>query len=631
MALNLTDYRFRVVEIESAGVDNATLNAVPFAAGQYIISDDGYAWYDPSTGSTIANRISLGKITADALAALTTRVQTAETAIISLEGRMDTAEGDITAVESRLDTAESDIDTLQADVQAIEDSKGQADGIATLDSSGNIPMSQMPDALVGAVVYQGTWDASTGQDSDGVAIPAASADNKGHYYITSVTGSWTAPSTSDPISFENGDWLISDGVKWSKVDTADAVTSVAGKTGAVTLETSDIQGLDALVSGKLGACYEVIATTGQSDIDALGTVATSPKQGDIGVVKRLIASDKYEYTGYYYDGAWKALDGNYNAENVYFSQDLLTTTAIGNITLSGGQATISAAGKNLKEVFDTIYVAEDASGLRTANPAANITGVSLQYIEVGSSATATGTVTLSEDGDYKYGYTTESGSEGDTASTVVNNGTTGVTVDSAAENPYEMTYKVGSATASSLLPTDTKGAVFSINSGVQNTRTSASVTGTVHYTDGYIPVSNLKKMYPNQKITASSASRTTELFRWYVPMYSGFKYSDTVIASPATITEAQIKELTATTGATAYNQTVPSTATATSSWRQYFIAVPEVWGKSVSAAKDSNNLTLTVSSAADVEMTFGTATVNYKVFYINNAADYDTLQISLTW
>ena len=114
-------------------------------------------------------------------------------------------------------------------------------------------------------------------------------------------------------------------------------------------------------------------------------------------------------------------------------------------------------------------------------------------------------------------------------------------------------------------------------------------------------------------------------------MYSGFKYSDTVIASPATITEAQIKELTATTGATAYNQTVPSTATATSSWRQYFIAVPEVWGKSVSAAKDSNNLTLTVSSAADVEMTFGTATVNYKVFYINNAADYDTLQISLTW
>ena len=49
------------------------------------------------------------------------------------------------------------------------------------------------------------------------------------------------------------------------------------------------------------------------------------------------------------------MDGNYNAENVYFDEDLMTTTAVGVIKLTNGQATIPAAGKNLKEVFNTIF------------------------------------------------------------------------------------------------------------------------------------------------------------------------------------------------------------------------------------------------------------------------------------
>jgi hypothetical protein len=53
------------------------------------------------------------------------------------------------------------------------------------------------------------------------------------------------------------------------------------------------------------------------------------------------------------------MDGNYDASNVYFSEDLMTTTAIGNIKLTGGQAIIPAAGKNLKELFESIYVKEE--------------------------------------------------------------------------------------------------------------------------------------------------------------------------------------------------------------------------------------------------------------------------------
>lgn len=83
------------------------------------------------------------------------------------------------------------------------------------------------------------------------------------------------------------------------------------------------------------------------------------QSGDIAIIKRVIASEKYEYTAYVYNGiSWCAMDGNYNAENVYFDKDLVTTSAIGNITLTNGQATIAAAGKNLKQVFDTIFVKE---------------------------------------------------------------------------------------------------------------------------------------------------------------------------------------------------------------------------------------------------------------------------------
>jgi len=45
-------------------------------------------------------------------------------------------------------------------------------------------------------------------------------------------------------------------------------------------------------------------------------------------------------------------------EKVIFSEDLTTTSAIGNIKLTNGQATIPAAGKNLVEVWNTIFVKE---------------------------------------------------------------------------------------------------------------------------------------------------------------------------------------------------------------------------------------------------------------------------------
>lgn len=98
---------------------------------------------------------------------------------------------------------------------------------------GKVPTNQLPSAILGALSYQGTWNAS----SNSPAIPVASDSNKGWYYVVSVAGATPVSGVSD---WEIGDWLVSNGTSWGKVDNSDKVSSVAGKTGAVTLSKTDV-------------------------------------------------------------------------------------------------------------------------------------------------------------------------------------------------------------------------------------------------------------------------------------------------------------------------------------------------------------------------------------------------------
>lgn len=128
--------------------------------------------------------------------------------------------------------------------------KGVANGVATLDGAGKLTASQLPASAVGGLSYKGVWDASTNTP----AIPAASAGNKGHYYKVSVAGATIVDTIND---WKVGDWIASNGSTWDKIDNTDAVSSVAGRTGAVVLATSDIAGLDTA----LGTIVTTNATT----------------------------------------------------------------------------------------------------------------------------------------------------------------------------------------------------------------------------------------------------------------------------------------------------------------------------------------------------------------------------------
>lgn len=111
---------------------------------------------------------------------------------------------------------------------------GAALGVATLDASGKVPVSELPAAVLGALSYQGTWNASTNSPT-----LTSSTGTKGYYYVVSVAGSTDLNGITDWLV---GDWAVFNGSVWQKVDNTETVTSVNGQVGAVVLTQTDISG-----------------------------------------------------------------------------------------------------------------------------------------------------------------------------------------------------------------------------------------------------------------------------------------------------------------------------------------------------------------------------------------------------
>jgi hypothetical protein len=114
--------------------------------------------------------------------------------------------------------------------------KGVANGYASLDSGGKVPVSQLPNSIM---EYQGTWNASVNSPTlaNGTGSP-------GDVYRVSTAG------TALSLDFAVGDYVIYNGTTWEKSDTTDAVASVAGRTGVVTLTASDLSDFGTAVAGK---------------------------------------------------------------------------------------------------------------------------------------------------------------------------------------------------------------------------------------------------------------------------------------------------------------------------------------------------------------------------------------------
>ena len=99
-------------------------------------------------------------------------------------------------------------------------SMGIANGVATLDANGKVPVSQLDVAVLGGLTYSGTWNASTNTPT----IPTANAATKGKYYKVSVAGTTNIGGVTD---WQVGDWLVSNGFNWDKIDQSETIKTKA--------------------------------------------------------------------------------------------------------------------------------------------------------------------------------------------------------------------------------------------------------------------------------------------------------------------------------------------------------------------------------------------------------------------
>lgn len=237
---------------------------------------------------------------------------------------------------------------------------------------------------------------------------------------------------------------------------------------------ADQEAIQALIDKAEDKVSVLLVEGNETDTEMLATI-TNPAQGDMAIVERAVATNSKanSHTAYAYDGEkWCAMDGNYNAENVYFDSDLTYTAPIGVMTVpSSGAGTISAAGKNVKEVLASI-LAEEKNPVTTQPTASVKITKGNGTFEIGTHKNISYTASLSA-GSYTYGPDT------------------GVVA--------------GTVTASFDGQTKT-GATGTFDNVVADGTKTLSVS--ITHNEGAVPNTNLGNPYADGKITAGTKTAT---------------------------------------------------------------------------------------------------------------------------
>lgn len=243
------------------------------------------------------------------------------------------------------------------------------------------------------------------------------------------------------------------------------------------------------VGGDEAKNFEAVPTGEETDVQAITRVVGSAElhAGDTAIVKRVITGDKTSYTAYVYDGTWKAMDGNYRADNVYFDDDITYTVAIGTLSKPSGSAKFAAKGKNVEQVLSSL-MAQEANPSKT-NPAVSFSAqTGFGTFEIGTKKNLAYTAVLSA-GDYTYGPAT------------------GITAQSWSVKCTGIDEAKATATGTF--------------EGVVAEGTAKKITATATYNEGSIPMTNLGNPYPAGKIAAGSASKDSNVLQGVRYMFWG--------------------------------------------------------------------------------------------------------------
>ena len=358
-------------------------------------------------------------------------------------------------------------------------------------------------------------------------------------------------------------------------------------------------------------------------IEAQVVAENAEKQdGDVAIVKAMIAEGKYSYTSYVYDSAldtededtahgWSAMDGNYSAANVFLKDKIVLAgdygmdsrkdkiTSIGNLRI-GDEI---AAGTSLQTLFMDML----SQRLQPANPTAPAASITLYMdgatkksaagaVEVGTTVTPSYTASLSA-GSYTYGPAT-----GVVASSYSVTSTGRKTVDGATADTAE-----DSATT----------ATGAFTSFIVDDDTNYKLSVSIPHNAGVVANDNLgSPSNPVKQIAAGTKTKDSGAITGFRSIFYGYKAGGATL-DVANLTSAQIRALgnSATT-------TKPTSMT-TNKMQQIFFAFPATMNVGKPVVKDATNgapQTVSDKVTVKVEGKDGFTAVDYDVYYVNNAA-----------
>lgn len=303
--------------------------------------------------------------------------------------------------------------------------------------------------------------------------------------------------------------------------------------------------------GEEAHVYEATVAKGGEHIAAITTAlnGATPNAHDIAIVKEAVISEKdlaetknenaeqkYQYTAYRYNGAnWAAMDGNYSADNVYFTEDFTFTKAIGTVTIpSSGSKVVAAAGKNIKEFLAGLFAAEQNPS--KTDPSVTITLTGAGAYEVGTVVNPSYSATF-DDGKYSYGPEP-----------------TGATVESwAVTSTADESWTSATGTCKSITVADD---------------TNYSVTAKATHTAGAYGKTNIGNDSTIQ-IAAGTKSKTSSAITGYRSYFYGVLDTSTV---DAPLTSAIIRDNLTNGGA--YNEAKSFTLNGSATAKRIVIAIP---------------------------------------------------------
>lgn len=338
---------------------------------------------------------------------------------------------------------------------------------------------------------------------------------------------------------------------------------------------------------------------------------------------------QWQHAAYVYDtniGKFKAMDGTYNADSVYFDEDLKYTVALGTLSKPSSYSTLSSKGMSLEDLMKTL-MSKETFPTKT-NPTYTLAATSsTSDKEVGDTYfRPSATLKLTSGGKW-----TRDGTDHAAGCTIPASSAT-ISCTTAGFEANQSNTAAIALNGSFSLPADTVSQTFG------DTTVTYTFSAEASHTAGSMPKTNLENDWSTAQIAADSTwtnanpLTASASFKGYRSYFWGYKLDGDTLAIDA-LTSAQIrglqnngKSFPAFTDKTKTNFNVPAGT------KQIIFAAPssanlngviEVYNNSALDSKfDFSNEGKKVAKAVKVEGLNGYAAVDYDIWYLNAGAAF---------